>query len=258
MATSKVNWIRVLIYVVIATTISSAFRFQLFDWYKELALPYGLTGIKYLLEGVGPLIGAILMYLLFKKKSCITAFGSSIKKSLIMVSVPIILFSIFGAQNDQNLNTHYYGFIIGITIMLYGIFEEFGWRGYLQDELKDVKPFSKYLIIGILWYAWHLTFISQETTLLNELKFLGILIFASWGIGQIAEKTNSVFTSACFHIIGNILSFSPLLSTAFNNNTRYLIFGISVIIWIFVVNTWRKPTLRSHTHLQAAQNNSQT
>lgn len=240
METKNINWLRVLTYFVIATAVSSVFRFQLFDWYRQLSLPYGLTGIKYLLEGIGPLIGAIIIFTLFKKRSLITIFGTSVKKSFIMISLPIILFSVFGVKNDLDLNTHYYGFIIGVIISLYCIFEESGWRGYLQDELKGLKPILKYLIIGLLWYTWHLTFISQDTTLLFELKMLAIFIFASWGIGQIAEKTHSILASSCFHFIGSILGFSPLLSTSFDNTTRYIICAIVLTLWILIVNTWDK------------------
>lgn len=250
METKKANWLKVLIYFVIATAVSNIFRFQLFDWYKELSLPYGLTLIKYLLEGVGPLIGAIIIFVLFKKKSSITIFGTSSKKSIVMISIPIILFSAFGVNNDLNLNSHYYGFVISLIITLYCVFEECGWRGYLQDELKELKPILKYLIIGLFWYTWHLTFITQGTTIIFELKMLAILILASWGIGQIAIKTHSVLASACFHFIGSILGFSPLLSTSFDNTTRYIICAIVLTLWIIIVNTWdKKARPLSHTHL---------
>ena len=250
MKNAKVNRLSVIVYFIVAITLSGVFRFQLVDWYKDLSIPFGLTGFKYLLEGIGPLAGALLVLKLFRKKSSISLFGTSIKNSIIMIAVPVILFSIFGAKNGHGLNPHYYGFIIGVIIALYGIFEETGWRGYLQDELAELKPFWKYLIIGILWYAWHLSFISPDTTLLNELKFFGILILASWGIGQIAEKTKSVIASACFHIIGNILSFSPLLATALEDRQRYIIFAIALIIWIYIVNTWdKKAAPVSHTNL---------
>lgn len=207
-----------MIYFIIATTLSSFFRLTLFDWYKGLTLPYGLTSIKYLLEGVGPFIGAIIIFILFRYKSSITTFGSSVKKSIVMISIPIILFSAFGVKNDQHLNIHYYGFIIGFIIALYCIFEESGWRGYLQDELKDLKPLYRYLIIGILWYAWHLTFITQYTTFLNEFKMLGLFVLLSWGIGQIAEKTHSVIASSCFHLLGQPLRF---FSFTFDSFWRY-------------------------------------
>jgi membrane protease YdiL (CAAX protease family) len=157
-----------------------------------------------------------------------------------MVIIPILLFTIFGGNNDQNLNRHYYGFIVGTSLTLYAVFEECGWRGFLQNEFANLKPFLRAILIGSFWYLWHLSFISNDTTVLDELKFFGILVFASWGIGAIADKTKSIFASACFHLIGSILTFSPLISNSFDNQTRYIIFGICLFSWIIIVNTWEK------------------
>jgi membrane protease YdiL (CAAX protease family) len=57
-----------------------------------------------------------------------------------MIALPILLFTIFGANNNLDLNRHYYGFIIGLSLALYGICEEYGWRGYLQNELIHLIP----------------------------------------------------------------------------------------------------------------------
>jgi len=178
--------------------------------------------------------------LTIKKKSDITFLGLKKTKSFIMVIIPILLFTIFGANNEQNLNRHYYGFIVGTSLTLYAVFEEYGWRGFLHNEFTNLKPFLRAIIIGSFWYLWHLSFISNETTVFDELKFFGILVFASWGIGAIAAKTKSVFACACFHLIGSILTFSPLISNSFDNQTRYIIFGICLFSWIIIVNTWEK------------------
>ena len=234
-------WIRIAIYYSIAIALSFLFRLELFDWQGKWTLPYGLTTLlRSLLEASGPFLGALLVLTIAKKKSQITLCGTQVIKSSLMIALPILLFTVFGANNNLNLNRHYYGFIIGLSITLYGVMEEYGWRGFLQNELIELKPFQKSIIIGVLWYVWHLTFLSKETDVVNELKFLGILVFASWGIGAIAEKTKSIAASACFHILGNIISFSPLISDAFDNQTQYIIFVICLGIWFIMVNTWDK------------------
>lgn len=241
MTIQKQTWFRIIIYYLIAITLSGIFRLGLFEWYNNMHLPFGLTNfLKALLEGSGPITGAFVIWMIAKQKSSITLFGTQTKKSLIMFSIPLLLFTFFGINNEQDVNPHIYGFIIGLGVVMYGIFEEFGWRGYLQNELKDLKPLYKTLINAVLWYAWHLTFIIRGTTLLNELQFFAIILFATWGIGAIAEKTKSIIASACFHILGNILFISSLVSSAFDNQTRYIIFGISLVSWIYIVNTWEK------------------
>jgi uncharacterized protein len=246
MEVKKLPWVQIALYFFVAITLSGSFRFSLFDWYTGLSLPYGLTIlVRSMLEGIGPIAGALIIFKLFKKKSNITLLGTQPSKSLIMLSLPILLFTFFGSHNDLNINAHVYGFIVGLSIVLYGIFEEFGWRGYLQNELKELKPLYRTLISGILWYSWHLTFISSDTTLINELKFFGIILFATWGIGAVAEKTKSVAASACFHILGNILFISTLVNSSIGEQTRYIIFGICLISWIYVVNIWDKKSVPS-------------
>jgi membrane protease YdiL (CAAX protease family) len=244
-------WIQIGIYYAIAITISSIFRLEIFQWYNKIDLSFGLTVmLKALLESCGPFIGALIALRLTKSKHKITLFGSNTAKSILMMTFPVVLISIFGANNDLALNRHYYGFIMGLSIAFYGIFEEYGWRGYLQNVLIELKPMQKSLIIGVLWYTWHLSFLSKQTSILNELLFFGIILFGSWGIGAIAEKTKSIIASACFHIIGNILFLSPDLSSALGNLSKLIISGICLTFWIIIVNTWdKKLKIRTDTTL---------
>lgn len=238
---------RIIIYYIIAVLLSGVFRLGLFEWYNNMVLPFGLTNfVKALLEGSGPVTGAFVIWAIIKQKSSITLFGTQTKKSLIMFSIPLLLFTFFGISNENNINPHAYGAIIGLGVVMYGIFEEYGWRGYLQNELKELKNLHRTLIIAVLWYTWHLSFLTKGTTVLNELQFFAIILFATWGIGAIAEKTKSIIASACFHILGNILFISSLVSTTFDNQTRYIIFGICIVSWIYIVNTWEKKSLANN------------
>jgi len=157
--------------------------------------------------------------------------------------VPIAVLSIVGVKNDEGLSIHYYGFILGFWIIIYGILEETGWRGYLHDELRELKPVLKYLIIGSLWYSWHFTFLRDGTTFKNELIIYLVLVFAGWGIGQIAEKTNSILASGCFHTIGNIMGLSEIFRTNLSPNQKYLIVAVCLMIWIPFIIRWKKKPL---------------
>ena len=88
--------------------------------------------------------------------------------------------------------------------------EEYGWRGYLQEELKPLKSWKKYLIIGFLWYLWHLTFLTKAS-IRDNLFFLAMMVFRSGGIGQVAESTKSIVACACFHLIIQIMMFNALI-----------------------------------------------
>jgi len=171
-----------------------------------------------------------------------------------MSAIPIVLSTIIGVKNDYEINTNLYGLIIVLGSLIYCMMEEFGWRGYLQEELKGLKPVKRYLIIGFVWYFWHLTFLT-EATLTENLFFLGMLLFGSWGIGQVAESTKSILASACFHLIIQIMMFNSLIKNGLDGTQKLVILGVSVFLWILILRKWQsKNELKS---LNTKTNNKQ-
>tara|TARA_B110000908_G_C10235113_1_gene442844 strand:- start:769 stop:1488 length:720 start_codon:yes stop_codon:yes gene_type:complete len=226
---------RILIFFIISLTSSFIFRYDGFEIYSNWNLPPVLGVFKSLLEGIGPFFGALLVTKIFSINREITFMGKLGLKSILMLSIPVFILSIIGVSHSH-FNNHFYGLLLGFWIGLYGILEETGWRGYLHNELKHLKPFIKYSIVGVLWYIWHLTFLG-ETTIINELFIAFILIISSWGIGYVADKSKSIFAAACFHIIGNILGLSPLFSNIIDMNIRVIIILICIVIWVYILKT---------------------
>jgi membrane protease YdiL (CAAX protease family) len=240
------SWKRILIFLVSAITISNIFRFDVFDLKSNLEeIPswvYILTTI--ILEGSGVLIGALIALFFLKKKRItkISLFGTSKSKSLVMIIIPTIILTIIGVDNEFELNSHLYGFISIVGTLLYCVMEEYGWRGYLQEELKTIKPWGKYLTIGFLWYLWHLTFLT-EATIGDNLFFLTMMIFGSWGIGQVAESTKSILASACFHLIIQIMMFNALIKNGIDMTEKLIILTVSVVLWFMIIKKWEKEEL---------------
>src|SRR5690606_36142636 len=243
MKDNTINFKRIFIFLVIAISLSNIFRFDIFGTKEILEiLPtwiYLLSVI--LLEGSGVFIGALIaIYLLRKKqKTEISFFGTSKRKGLLMSFIPIILLAIIGVKNEYGINVNLYGLIVVLGSLIYCIMEEFGWRGYLQEELKDIKPIKRYLLIGFIWYFWHLSFLTKAT-LSENLFFLGILLFGSWGIGQVAESTKSILASSCFHLIIQIMMFNSLIKDGLDGTQKLIILGISIFIWIIILGRWKK------------------
>jgi len=249
---TSISWKRILLFLLIAITISNIFRFDVFELKSELEkLPtwiYILTSI--LLEGSGVIIGALLIIPFLKKqrKTEISLFGTSKTKSLLMTSIPILLLVVIGVKNDFEMNNHIYGLVASIGTLLYCIMEEYGWRGYLQEELKELKPWKKYLIIGFIWYLWHLTFLTKAS-LGDNLFFLGMMILGSWGIGQVAESTKSILASACFHMIIQIMMLNALIKDGIDGTEKIIILGISIVIWFVIIKKWEKESAIANTSL---------
>lgn len=239
----QINWKRVLLFLLISITISNIFRFDIFELKSELEkLPtwiFILTSV--LLESIGVIIAALIAISLLKKKrkTEISLFGTSKSKSLIMSVIPIIILTLIGVRNEFELNAHLYGLIAVIATFLYCMMEEYGWRGYLQEEFKSLKAWQKYPLIGFMWYLWHLTFLT-EASVGDNIFFFAMMVFGSWGIGQVAESTKSIMACACFHLIIQIMMFNALIKNGIDSTEKLIIISVSVALWFIIIKKWEK------------------
>lgn len=246
----KYRWQRVAFYYLIALSSSFLFRLELIKIDSTAIM--GADFLNGLLGAVGPFLGGLLMLYVFKLPNRKMSFSGMFKwKSVGLITIPAVVFGFFGANNNQ-LNPHLFGFLLGLYIIIYGILEETGWRGYLQEELKDLSPSVKYFVVGCFWYTWHLTFLGN-TTLINELMTFAILWASSIGIGVMAERSQSILFASCFHIIGNVLSFSTELTQYLTMNVRIIAIVISVLIWGLALIKTKEIQQRNFSKWQIAQ-----
>lgn len=220
------RWIPIAIFYVIAVAI------------RAISLKMGrsdVADITYFLkawaQGAGPCIGALVVVLLFRRKFCCSITGTSVIKSLLSVAVPFIVVFFL----HQKLSFVMLGFIF------YSFLEEVGWRGYLQGELSDMKPFTRAILIGTLWFLWHV----HISFSWGGLIFLAILIFGAWGIGHIADDTRSLVACACFHTLYNFsthgfFEFSPAVICLYVG-----IIASWFVIWYVPWDKWARNLLGS-------------
>jgi hypothetical protein len=241
----KSKLIRLIAFYSIAISLSNVFRFDLLHLRESLdKLPFWAALFFSPMEAIGVLIGALLAIYLLKKAQPveISMFGTSIKWSIIMSIIPIVLMAVIGINNTKNVNTHFYGLLAAITTFIYCYFEEIGWRGYLEEELKLFPDWKRIVIIAVLWYVWHLSFL-QNHDILENLKFFGWLLLGSWGIGKTIQLTKSIFAAACFHMIINIVMFNDYISNGIEGNGKMIILSVSIILWILILRRWKKETI---------------
>lgn len=140
-------------------------------------------------EGVGPCVGALVAVFLLGRKFYCSVAGSSVVKSVISVLIPFVVCFFLYEELSYVL----------LVFIFYSFLEEVGWRGYLQGELMDEKPLVQALVIGTMWFLWHIN-ISLSV---GSLIFWAVLVFGAWGIGRIANDTHSLVLCACFHTLYN-------------------------------------------------------
>lgn len=224
---TKKTFIRILLFFSISLITSFIFRYWIFIIHKNIdifqTLLYGI------LSAIGPFLGGV--FFMKKSKSEMSLLGNFNSRIVLVLFIPSIIFGIFGSK-DFLINRHISGVFIGLYISIYCLLEEFGWRGYLQSELRGIKPILKYFIVSSFWYIWHLTFLSQAS-FLNEIVIFLILFASSIGIGVMADRSKSILYASYFHILGNICFLSSILIDNIDLKIRY--FAVLIIIIINVI-----------------------
>jgi uncharacterized protein len=91
------------------------------------------------------------------------------------------------------------------------LFEEFGWRGFLQARLqKAMTPWVAAICVGIMWAAWHLPLFLVHWISASPLTYVSILIALS-----------SLMAYA-FNASGSSVVVAILMHSAFNAASRFL------------------------------------
>jgi len=177
--------------------------------------------VKVILQGAGPAVGALVSFSVFKIKPVLSLRGNY--KNLFFPfmlywGLPIVLILTAEYVSRGTLS-----FVAVSAILIYGLLEEIGWRGFLQQELKKLPLFASTLIIAVLWFVWHLNF---EMTSANAF-FFGILVLGSWGIGKVADNTYSLLAVSAFHSLNN---FFPQM-----NAVKMAILATCLCLWVFML-----------------------
>jgi membrane protease YdiL (CAAX protease family) len=226
------KWKVIVTYFLLATGISLLFRVYEPRALDFLKLPYGF-GLN-LLVGFGPLVAAFLSRRIFKGGSeRLTLFGSSVLRSLAFVLAPVMVFVIAGVKNKVGLNVHLFGLHTGFLWLIYIYGEECGWRGYLQQLVKG-NMFLRALIIGSVWYVWHLSFVFDGYDFLKELVFLAVLITGSYIALWVTTRTNSLLTAVGLHF-----SFSVMTNIPFTTGYKYGVV-VMIVFWGILLFAWKK------------------
>lgn len=175
--------------------------------------------IQILLRGIGPAIGALVSVKLFN-----IPLKLSLKGNYRNIFLPFLVFwivPVFLIGTVSYIQLGQFPFILLFTVLVYGLLEEIGWRGFLQEQLKDLPKLLCIIIIAVLWFIWHLNF--EFTT--SNMIFLGVLFLGTWGIGKVYSKTYSLLAVAGFHSLNNF----------FRNGlheTELILIVILLAIWI--------------------------
>jgi membrane protease YdiL (CAAX protease family) len=221
---AKINYPALVVFYVIAVL------FRYIAVKTSLLAHIDYPFFQVILRGVGPAAGAGAAFYLFGIKSKLSFKGNYkrfLNPLLIYWGVPILILAVVSYFTKGSLQI-----VTIIGILVYGLLEETGWRGFLQFELLSLSKFISIPVIAILWFAWHLNFELTQSNLI----FFSILLLGTWGIGKVADKTFSLLAVSAFHSLNNF--FSDL------NMLKISILIAFVIIWIAAILIHEKQKMK--------------
>ena len=245
---------RIIIYKIALFTL----LVQVFAW-SALLLGGSPTnpGLGLLVWGLAPIGSALILRLLSKDwRDAGFKFKLNQNKAWYLLSFflyPIIIPLIVGVSVLFDMNSlgafswpAYLAALLasGIIYLVFAIFEECGWRGYLAPKMAELKlnKLIGHLIVGIIWASWHLPFISIFAAYTNEdlagfipRYFVGIMALAIV-YGEIRLRTQSVWPAVIMHWVGNMIATPFMALMSFKAGSAYLVsFGASGLIMILIV-----------------------
>ena len=174
--------------------------------------------LRSILTGIGPTLGAIAAFSIFKINPVMNLKGNYLK-----MITPVAIYWIFPILLISTVSYVVKGtfpWILVFSILIYGLLEEIGWRGFLYQHLKTLPLFQNILIVSSLWFLWHLNLEFSS----SNLFFYGIIVLGTWGIGKVADSTNSLIAVSAFHSLNN---FFPNL-----DSIKILILTTLIVVWI--------------------------
>ncbi len=230
-----VHWKYVILFVLISYLISAPANLGwLSDTLENFSLPFGLDQFKILLQGIGPFVAGLVLRKLHPNVIDSTPRGKYKSTGWMMLGISVILLTVIGNQNDKGLNPYYWGTLTAIVLSIHAYFEETGWRGYLEHALQPLSEPIRVLLIAVVWYFWHLSFLSGNSIKSEALFFL-ILLVGTWLLGRLLEQTKSILIVAAFHSVFNLMQWWDLSFTP-----KIIWLSVLVLVWILLMTFQKK------------------
>ncbi|MDP4090970.1 MAG: CPBP family intramembrane metalloprotease [Bacillota bacterium] len=176
----------------------------------------------------------------------------------LLTVVMLIIGNIYAVSSISEFSVTSYlkTFLTALPVFLvFSIFEEFGWRGYLVPKLAStgINDFLGYAIVAVVWASWHLPYIRElswvytSDSLATFFPRFHLSMFAfSILYSEVRIITGSVWPAVLMHCISNSFA-HPLLAdyVKITQGKEYLISSTGLIMTAcigllgIILNRWR-------------------
>ncbi len=204
----------ILLFIVLALGLSICYWVQLHFW-PEGSLPYAIeVFLASVFRGFGPALAALIAVSYARGASGLKELGASVLRY--KVSWKLYLLAFLGPMAVTGLAAgiaYYSGAtsftttnVIPLKLIVIFVFmffldgplgEEVGWRGFLLPRLLEIKgPIVASLIVGCVWYLWHVPIYaasariaSAESWLLFFLSTNALSVIFTWFFLKSSQST---------------------------------------------------------------------
>lgn len=183
-----------------------------------------LTGILFLLGGLGPTVGWIICNVLDGKKEILETISQSVRfdflgfKGLAVTAslgvLPMFLSWLVVSEGSTLDFTVVSSIVPILSFIVFSVVEETGWRGYAYPRLiQNYSPIVSSLIVGIFWSLWHLPLTMIKGTYQHGLGYWTLEFFLFFFLpipnslifGWLLKYTNqNIASSVLYHTLINL------------------------------------------------------
>lgn len=224
-----------------------AFVFSWLGWVPQALHARGLfpfdSPLLSLLGGVGPTLAAVVVLLLLRDRQGLRDLFRSLFKLRVSFWWYLFAFGFWVAVTALALGV---GALFGqplpaagqfawvsllpvfVTMLLSNVWEEIGWRGFALPRLREkAADLPVALLMGFLWFLWHLPLLLNPSSPMSNLPWIGELVFS---------LSLTVIYNWLFLQTGRSLFFVSVLH-AMSNTAAYVLheLGVFVSSYPFVV-----------------------
>lgn len=227
----------IIVFYVLACGISWPF----FAWRDLFSESWKAFGFEYknMLYMWGPALSALICFGIFRKshQRFILFFGTSIIKSLLFYLLPFLVWTItiYFLPGERDLSFPKL-MMLTFTGFLMILGEELGWRGFLQDSLRNIKEPKRWLILGLMWEIWHFTRGLVEGSpaqiVIRKIMLTFFVLIITYVIGKLTDRTRSLMVAITFHAWFNIVFEFPSLNT-------YIAMAVNIVLWFVMLRKWK-------------------
>lgn len=239
----QIDWRAIVVFFVLACAWSWPFfwwRDMHPDSFAAFPLPHPL---KSTLIMWGPGLAALVCLRLFRARHrrTVSMAGGSRWRALAFYALPMLALALVGVPGGgSGGSVHALVPLIAAVGFVNILGEELGWRGFLQDALRPLARPQRYLLIGLMWVAWHFTnlFAHREgTELWGYLAwYVPLTIALSALIGEATDRARALVVAVTLHAWLNLL-------WEFAAPGTWLVFALALPFWGWML--WRWPAAAS-------------